>query len=151
MLLVAHVGWGWSRDGWSQGRLGWCSVVGGRHTCSEDRPARTHQGKLVGIFHDVMALKRYPYYWPFVMGIYRSPMDSPHKGTVILSFNVFFIVYLYKLLNKHSSFRGFETPRRAWYDVTVMNMTPPLRRSTGCTWSFWYWRFLSSILSETSL
>ena len=27
-----------------------------------------------------MAWKRVLHYWPFVRGIHRSPVDSPHKG-----------------------------------------------------------------------
>ena len=31
---------------------------------------------------DVMTWRRFPHYWPFVRGIYRSiVVDSPHKGT----------------------------------------------------------------------
>ena len=29
---------------------------------------------------DVIKWKHFPRYWPFVMGIHRSPVDSPHKG-----------------------------------------------------------------------
>ena len=29
---------------------------------------------------DVMKLKHFPRYWPFVRGIHRSPVNSPHKG-----------------------------------------------------------------------
>ena len=29
---------------------------------------------------DVIKLKRFPRYWPFVRGIHRSPVNSPHKG-----------------------------------------------------------------------
>ena len=29
---------------------------------------------------DVIKLKHFPRYWPFVRGIHRSPVDSPHKG-----------------------------------------------------------------------
>ena len=28
---------------------------------------------------DVMQWKRFPHYWPFVKGIHRPPVDSPHK------------------------------------------------------------------------
>ena len=34
-----------------------------------------------GIFHDdVIKWKHFPRYWPFVRGIHRWPVDSPHKG-----------------------------------------------------------------------
>ena len=29
---------------------------------------------------DVIKWKHFPRYWPFVKGIHRAPMDSPHKG-----------------------------------------------------------------------
>ena len=36
---------------------------------------------LVTPFHDdVIKWKYFPRYWPFVRGIYRSPVNSPHKG-----------------------------------------------------------------------
>ena len=32
-------------------------------------------------FHDdVIKWKHFPLYWPFVRGIHRSPVNSPHKG-----------------------------------------------------------------------
>ena len=32
------------------------------------------------IYDDVIKWKHFPRYWPFVRGIHRSPMNSPHKG-----------------------------------------------------------------------
>ena len=32
------------------------------------------------IHDDVIKWKRFPRYWPFVRGIHRSPVNSPHKG-----------------------------------------------------------------------
>ena len=32
--------------------------------------------------------RRFPYHWPFVRGIHRSPVDSPHKGPVMQSFDL---------------------------------------------------------------
>ena len=29
---------------------------------------------------DVMKWKHFPHYWPFVLGIHRFPVNSPHKG-----------------------------------------------------------------------
>ena len=29
---------------------------------------------------DVIKWKHFPHYWPFVRGIHRSPVNSPHKG-----------------------------------------------------------------------
>ena len=30
--------------------------------------------------HDVIKWRHFPRYWPFVRGIHRSPVNSPHKG-----------------------------------------------------------------------
>ena len=46
-------------------------------------------------------------------GLHRSPEDSPHKGPNMYSFGVFLVVSFNKLLNKQSSCRWFETPRRS--------------------------------------
>ena len=32
------------------------------------------------IYDDVIKWKHFPPYWPFVRGIHRSPVNSPHKG-----------------------------------------------------------------------
>ena len=34
----------------------------------------------VAIHDDVIKWKHFPCYWPFVPGIHRSPVNSPHKG-----------------------------------------------------------------------
>ena len=34
----------------------------------------------VSITDDVIKWKHFPRYWPFVRGIHRSPVNSPHKG-----------------------------------------------------------------------
>ena len=36
--------------------------------------------KVFGLHDDVIKWKYFPRYWPFVRGIHRSPVDSPHKG-----------------------------------------------------------------------
>ena len=35
---------------------------------------------LDGIHDDVITRKHFPRYWPFVLEIHRSPVNSPHKG-----------------------------------------------------------------------
>ena len=58
-----------------------------------------------------------PHYCPFVRGIHQSLVDSPHKGTVMPSFDVSLSLVWAK--NNKSCHRWFETP---WCscDVTVM-------------------------------
>ena len=71
---------------------------------------------------DVMQLKRFSCDCPFVRGIHRSPVDSPHKGTVTRGFrDVHFGVSLNKLMNKQSSCLWIETPIGS-FDVVVMKM-----------------------------
>ena len=37
-------------------------------------------GKISTSHDDVIKWKHFPRYWPFVWGIHRSPVNSPHKG-----------------------------------------------------------------------
>ena len=70
--------------------------------------------------HDhVIKWKHLPRYWPFVRGIHRSPVNSPHKWPVTRSFDVFFDLRLYKRLSKHS-WGWFLRRYHAHDDVTVM-------------------------------
>ena len=49
----------------------------GPHWCGGNRKTRD----LFVLFHeDVIKWKHFPRYWPFVRGIHRSPVNSPHKG-----------------------------------------------------------------------
>ena len=42
---------------------------------------RTLHGRNIERSHDdVIKWKHFPRYWPFVRGIHRSPVNSPHKG-----------------------------------------------------------------------
>ena len=43
---------------------------------------------------DVIKWKKIPHYWPFVLEIQRSPVNSPHKSLVTRSFDVFFAMRL---------------------------------------------------------
>ena len=44
-------------------------------------PTRRLRSVGVEAWHDdVIKWKHFPRYWPFVRGIHRSPVDSPHKG-----------------------------------------------------------------------
>ena len=60
---------------------------------------------------DVIKWKNFPRYWPFVRGIHRWPVKSPHKGQwrgVLM----FFFLHLNKRLCKQSWDWWFETPSR---------------------------------------
>ena len=41
---------------------------------------RRHVTTIPHVHDDVSKWKRFPRYWPFVRGIHRSPVNSPHKG-----------------------------------------------------------------------
>ena len=62
---------------------------------------------------EVIKWRHFPRYWPFVRGIHRGPVNSPHKWPVTRSFGVFFDLRLNKRLNKQSWGWWFETPSRS--------------------------------------
>ena len=72
------------------------------------------------IYHDdVMKWKHFPRYWPFVRGIHRSPVNSPHKGQWrgALMFSLV-CVWINGWVNNRE---GSDLRRhRTHYDVTVM-------------------------------
>ena len=74
------------------------------------------------VFHDdVIKWKHFPRYWPFVRGIHRSPVNSPHKGQWRWrTFDVYFDLHLNKRLSKQSWCWWFETLSSP-YDVTLMS------------------------------
>ena len=52
---------------------------GNEEIAEKRRPA--HVERLCSAIHyDVIKWKYFPRYWPFVRGIHRPPVDSPHKG-----------------------------------------------------------------------
>ena len=69
---------------------------------------------------DVIKWKHFPRYWPFVRGIHRWPVDSPHKGQ-------WRGVWMFSLIcawtNDWGNNRdtGDLRRHRAYYDVTVMS------------------------------
>ena len=50
----------------------WCQDIRSSQTADVGRPAQVHD--------NVIKWKHFPRYWPFVRGIHRSPVNSPHKG-----------------------------------------------------------------------
>ena len=57
----------------------------------------------------VMTWKHFSHYWSFVRGNHWSPLDSPHKGLIIWSFEVFFVNELWTV-NEHLIWWWFEMP-----------------------------------------
>ena len=68
---------------------------------------------------DVIKWKHYPCYWPFVLGIHRSPVNSPHKGQWLgaLMFSLI-CAWISGWVNNREA--GYLRRHRAHYDVTVM-------------------------------
>ena len=63
------------------------------------------------ILHDdVIKWKHFPRYWPFVRGIHRSPVNSPHKGQWRGALIFSLIAALNKRLSRQSWGWWFETP-----------------------------------------
>ena len=91
-----------SRDAWTGAQ---CNIIKWKHD-------------------DVIKWKHFPRYWPFVRGIRRSPVNSPHKGQWrwALMFSLI-CVWINGWVNIRDA--GDLRRYRAHYDVTVM--------------SFWWW------------
>ena len=71
---------------------------------------------------EVITRKRFPHDWPFVRGVHRSPADSCRKGPGWMSFDVFVVVRLNKLLNKQSICMWFRRPyARVCVSVMILN------------------------------
>ena len=76
--------------------------------------------KMVNFVHDdVIKLKHFPRYWPFVWGIHRSPVNFPHKGQWrgALMFSLI-CVWINGWVNNGEA--GDLRRNRAHYNVTVM-------------------------------
>ena len=82
---------------------------------------------------DVIKWKHFPRYWPFVRGIHRSPVNSPHKsqwrGALIFSL---ICAWMNGWVNNCEA--GDLRRHRAHYDVIVM--TRQYDRPTFCWWHF---------------
>ena len=70
-------------------------------------------------YDDVIKWKHFPRNWPFVRGIHRSPVNSPHKGQWrgALMFSLICVWINYWVNNREA---GDLIRHRAHYDVIVM-------------------------------
>ena len=84
------------------------------------------------IHDDVIKWKHFPHYWPFVRGIHRSPVISPHKGQWrgALMFSLI-CVWINGWVNNREA--GDLRRYRAHYDVTVM-LRQKVSRSSDTPW-----------------
>ena len=95
---------------------------------------------------DVIKWKHFPRYWPFVRGIHRSPVNSPHKGQWRGALMFSLICALNKRLSKQSWGWWFETPSRSlWRHCNVIQNT--LNTVDVMTWKRFpgYWPFVQEI------
>ena len=86
-----------------------------------------HQQGSAPFTHDnVIKWKHFPRYWPFVRGIHRSPVNSPHKGQWrgALIFSLI-CVWINGWVNNREA--GDMRRYRAHYDVSVMIGTLALK------------------------
>ena len=87
------------------------------------------------IHDDVITWKPYPRYWPFVQGIRRSLVNSPHKGQWrrALMFSLI-CIWIKGWVNKHEA--GDLRRYCVHYDVIVMQRVDANFVMTVCIWIF---------------
>ena len=79
---------------------------------------------------DVIKWKHFPYYWPFVNGIHRWPVDSPHKGQWRGAL-MFPLIFAWTNRWVNSRYASDLKRHRARYDVTVVYFSPPSVSDSG--------------------
>ena len=90
-----------------------------RPTFGTKRPPPLYCPVTVINHDDVIKLKHFPRYWPFVRGIHRWPVNSPHKGQWrgALMFS-FICARIYGWVNNCEA--GDSRRHRAYYDVIAI-------------------------------
>ena len=96
------------------------------------------------IHDDLIKWKHFPRYWPFVRGIHRSPVNSPHKGQWrgALMFSLICVCIKGWVNNREA---GDLRRYRAHYDVTVMLQGHSRMNLIGPD----YWHFVVNNESST--
>ena len=102
------------------------ALYGGNPTVTGGFPKQRAYNAGFEVHDDVIKWKHFPRNWPFVRGIHRSPVNSPHKGQ--WRFDVFFDLCLNKRLSKQSWGWWFEMPSwLLWRQCNVLcYSTPPV-------------------------
>ena len=92
-----------------------CNLIATEHVANMEMVDMTYR-LLLTAYDDVIKWKHFPRYWPFVWGIHRSPVNSPHKGQWRGAF--FDLRWINAWINnlEAGDLRRF----RAHYDATVM-------------------------------
>ena len=89
--------------------------------------------------YDVIKWKKFPRYWPFVRGIHRSPVNSPHNGQWrgALMFSLM-CAWINGWVNNREN--GNLRRHHAHYDVMVMDDEKRISWSSlSCLWVAWSW------------
>ena len=111
---------------WNKGR---CPVLSSR---GDYKIHRSHKLFTILLYYenhdDVNKWKHFPRYWPFVWGIHRSPVNSPHKGQWrgALMFSVI-CARINGWVNNREA--GGWRRNHALYDVTVMDSVHLVHRT----------------------
>ena len=107
-LLSANTSWAQVKPNW--GNINWLTTI----LISSSSPW----------FHDdVIKWKHFPRYWPFVWGIHRSPVNSPHKGQWRGAL-MFSLIYVWINGSINNGEAGDLRRHRAHYEVTVLLALP---------------------------
>ena len=87
------------------------------------------------VSNDVIKWKHFPCYWPFVRGIHRSPVNSPHKGQWcgVLIFSLI-CAWMNGWVNKREA--GDLRRHEAHYNVIVMHFACSHMVGIGNSWIF---------------
>ena len=72
------------------------------------------------LLDDVIKWKHFPCYWPFVRGIHRSPVNSPHKGQWSGAL-MFSLICAWRNNWAHNQDASDLRRHHAHYDITVMD------------------------------
>ena len=86
------------------------------------------------VHDDVIKWKHFPRYWPFVRGIHRSPVNSPHKGKWRGALVFFFVLFPKKRLSKQSWGWWFETPSGSLWRHSNVPLLVTMRIHNIITW-----------------
>ena len=126
--------------GWSKEKYGKCEAKGKAIVLN-------HLPDTAKLKHDdVIKWKHSPRYWPFVRGIHRSTVNSPHKGQWR---GALMFCLIRAWINSWVSNCEAGDLRRylAHCDVTVMRTTSVHIKSLWCSNHSWLWHGIYSIMT----
>ena len=118
IYTVTHIIWSLVLKSWVINQQIW--VTHGFHKCMSVVMGKLPKlGNITPDHGDVIKWKYFPRHWPFVRGIHRSQVNSPHKGQWrgALMFSLI-CVWINGWVNNREA--GDLRRYRTYYDVTVM-------------------------------